>query len=208
MSLSKQFNRTLDELWHRRTAELRALAIPPGRGQPLVFSRKIRKRLTDRLLDVATRLLLERRGKRAFQDIVAQRRVRFVKGYGLDDRFRHLLDWAKRKCPGPIVYAFWRGPKCLYVGRGTSWRRLRRYDKSAYLKQATCLEVFCIQGKSHLPQAECLATHLFKPRDQKIKPAKAKWGKKCPICKKHDRIRRELRSLFSMKRGRPKRRKA
>ena len=199
MSLSKQFNRTLDELWHRRTAELRALAVPRGQGQPLAFSKKIRQRRTDRLLDVATRLLLKREGIRAFKNIVAERRLRFVKGYGLDDRFHHLLDWAKKECAGPIVYAFWRGRKCLYVGKGASWRRLHRYDKSAYLLEATCLEVFCIQGKSHLPQAECLATHLFKPRDQKIKPAKAKWGKKCPVCKKHDQIRMQLKALFRLK---------
>jgi hypothetical protein len=198
MSLSKQFNRTLDELWHRRTAELRALAVPPGQGQPLVFSRKIRQRLTDRLLHVATRLLLKREGKRAFKSVVWKRKLRFVQGYGLDDRFHHLFDWARKECPGPIVYAFWKDKKCLLVGKGTTWRRLHRYDKSVYLKEATSLEVFCIQGKSHLAQAECLATHLFKPRDQKIKPAKSKWGKKCPVCKKHDRIRRELRSLFKM----------
>ncbi|HUT58966.1 MAG TPA: hypothetical protein VNA25_14050 [Phycisphaerae bacterium] len=85
------------------------------------------------------------------------------------------------------------------MGKGLTWRRLRRYDKSAYLKDATRLEVFLIKGKSQLAKAECLATHMFRPRDNRMKPAKAKWGKACPICKKHDLIRRELATLFRMK---------
>ncbi|MCJ7543601.1 MAG: hypothetical protein MUP47_03380 [Phycisphaerae bacterium] len=198
MSLEKQFNRTLDGLWQRRTAELRALVTPQGRGRHSVFTKRVRKKYVGRLLDVATRLLVRREGKRGFNRVVERRLLRFVRGRGLDSRLTHLLNWAKRKCPGPIVYAFWRAKKCLYVGKGASWRRLRHYDKSAYLIQATCLEVFCIHGKSHLAKAECLATHLFRPRDQKIKPARQRWGKACPICRKHDRIRKDLHALFKM----------
>jgi hypothetical protein len=84
------------------------------------------------------------------------------------------------------------------VGKGKSWRRLRSYDRSAYL-HAQCIEVFEITSKSQLGKAECLATHLFEPRDQKVKPAKVKWGKACPICRKHDDVRDKLKTLFKMK---------
>jgi len=67
------------------------------------------------------------------------------------------------------------------------------------LLQATCAEVFCVAGQSQLGKAECLATHLFNPRDNKMKASKVKWGKACPICKKHDQVRRDLKALFKMK---------
>jgi hypothetical protein len=199
MSLSKQFNRTLDDLWHRRTAELRALVVPRGQGQPLKFTKAIRRKHTDSLLAQATRILLKREGKKEFDRVVECRRLRKVRGRGLDERFNRLIEWAEQKCSGPIVYVFWKRKKCLYAGKGTSWRRLRHYKKSAYLLQATDLEVFCISGKSQLPKAECLATHLFRPRDYEIRPARKRWGKACPICKKHDAVQESLTALFKMK---------
>ncbi len=199
MSLSKQFNRKLDDLWHRRTAELRALVIPRPQGKLAGFSKRIREKHTVALLETATRILLRRKGRKEFSNVVDRKTTRFIKGHGLNSRYDHLIDWAKKTLPGPIVYSFWRGKKCLYVGKGLSWRRLTRYDKSAYLMLATRLTVFCIHGKSNLAKAECLATHLFEPWDEKMKPPKAKWGKACPVCKKHDRIRKELMALFRMK---------
>jgi len=110
-----------------------------------------------------------------------------------------MLDWAGSSLSGPIVYGFWKGNRCLYIGKGGSWRRLKSYEKSAYLLQATRIKAFCIKTKSQLAKAECLATHLFNPRDKKMKPAKVKWGKKCPICRKHDEVRRQVQNLFRLK---------
>jgi len=107
--------------------------------------------------------------------------------------------WSEARLEGPIVYAFGRGRKCLYVGKGSSWKRLCSYVKSAYLLQATCVEVFCITTRSQLGKTECLATHLFNPRDNKMKASRTKWGKACPICKKHDEVQKDLKSLFKMK---------
>jgi hypothetical protein len=110
-----------------------------------------------------------------------------------------LVEWAEAKLDGPIIYVFWRGKCCLYVGKGITSRRLRNYRKSAYLLQATRVEVFEITHRSQLACAECLATHLFRPRDNRVKAAKVKWGKSCPICKQHDAVRSELRDLFRMR---------
>ena len=80
MSLSKQFNRTLDKLWYRRTAELRALVVAPGKGPPLKFTKKIRQRYTDDLLELATRIIMVRgEGKRAFDGVVAYRKLRQIR---------------------------------------------------------------------------------------------------------------------------------
>jgi len=148
---------------------------------------------------VASQILVRRVAKRAFRDIADRRQLHFVKGRGLLARGADLLEWAGRKLDGPIVYVFWRGKRCLYVGKGNSPRRLRNYQKSAYVIQATCVEVFEISSRSHLARAECLATHLFMPRDNKVKAAKVKWGKACPVCKQHDGIHRTLRDLFRMR---------
>lgn len=199
MALDKQFSRKLDELWRRRTAEVRALVVPRGQGQPLRFTKDIRRKYTDALLEVATRILLKKEGKKEFDRIVARRRLRKVGGRGLVERFHRLIEWAGKKCDGPIVYVFWHRRKCLYVGKGKTWKRLKAYRKSAYLLQATDLEVFCLNSRSQLPKAECLATHLFEPRDRAIKPARKRWGKSCPICKKHDEIRKSLTALFRMR---------
>ena len=199
MALAKQFSRKLDHLWKLRTADLRALVIPRGVGQPAKFSRRVRERHIDQLLDDATEVLLKREGRGEFKKVTIGRHLRQIKGRGLLDRGNNLLQWAEEKLRGPIVYAFWRRRKCLYVGKGESWKRLRIYHKSAYLLQAQCVEVFRVAGMSQLPKAECLATHLFKPRDRKVRPARVRWGKACPICRKHDLIRYELKTIFKMK---------
>ena len=199
MALAKHFSNELESLWKRRTAELRSLVIPRGAGQPTKFSRQLRDRLINRLLDDATKILLSREGRSEFHAVAPRRRLWQIKGHGLLKRGGNLLDWAEAKLKGPIVYVFWKGKRCLYVGKGETWKRLRSYEKSAYIVQSTCIEVFLVPSKSQLGKAECLATHLFEPRDKKVKPAKAKWGKECPICQKHDVIRDELNTLFKMK---------
>ena len=111
-----------------------------------------------------------------------------------------MFNWAERSLRGPIVYSFWRGRKCLYVGKGKSYRRLHSYKKSIYLSSGSSLEVWQIRTKRALPRAECLAVHLFAPRDNEKKAARVKWGSKCPICRKHDLIRDEISSLLRLKR--------
>lgn len=199
MALVNQFSKKLDQLWKRRTDELRSLVVPRGGGQPLKFTRKRRDGLIDDALTIATSVLLKREGYRELKSVLRRRRLRQIKGRGVIDRAEKLLAWARAKLHGPIVYAFWRKRKCLYVGKGGSWKRLRNYTRSVYIRDATCLEVFEIAGKSQLGKAECLATHLFNPRDNLNKAAEVRWGKACPICERHDQVRAELKTIFKMK---------
>jgi hypothetical protein len=199
MSEAKQFSRKLEELWNRRTTTLRSHVIPRGRGKALGFTKAVRTRLIGDLLDVASRILIRREARSEFDVVKRGRRLRRIKGRGLLARGNETISWAESALRGPIVYSFWRGSRCLYVGKGNSWTRLKAYAKSAYLKEADSIEVHLIKGKSQLGKAECLATHLFNPRDNKVRAARIKWGKACPVCRKHDMIRRELLGLFKLR---------
>lgn len=100
---------------------------------------------------------------------------------------------------GPIIYSFWKGSRCLYVGKGKSYRRLSAYKGHHYLTVADSLKVWRVKSKNKVPSAECLAVHLFRPRFNENKPAKVKWGKKCPVCRSHDELKEDLDSLLRLK---------
>jgi hypothetical protein len=199
MSLAKQFSKKLDILWKRRTAKIRDIVIPKKAGKPLGFAKKARDKNIGELLEIASDILVKRDGHSEFEKVKRHRHLTKIKGHGVNSRAKNMLAWAKSKLNGPIVYSFWNGKKCIYVGKGKSWKRLKNYDKSIYLKEARIIEVFCINTQGNLGKAECLATHLFEPRDNKVKAAKTKWGKECPICRKHDQMREELTSLFKIR---------
>ncbi len=60
------------------------------------------------------------------------------------------------------MYSFWDRKKCLYVGKGKNWKRLRAYKRSVFLKYADRLKVLQVKSKSRLPSAECrLCDNVF-----------------------------------------------
>jgi hypothetical protein len=199
MALTRKFRDLLDELLDRRTAVVRGIVVGREQGKPKQFTKRIRDRLRRELLETASQLLVRQRAKREFRELFTRRRLRQLKGFGYDDRFDHMFDWAERELRGPIVYSFWRGRKCLYVGKGKTYRRLGSYKKSIYLRPGSSLEVWQVRTKRALPSAECLAVHLFAPRDNEKKAARVKWGSKCPICRMHDLIRAEISSLLRLR---------
>jgi hypothetical protein len=147
----------------------------------------------------AVQILTRKRAKKDFENLVVRRKLRFIKGWGIVDRFDRMYSWAEMGLRGPIVYAFWRGSKCLYVGKGKSYKRLRDYKKSFYVYKATQLEAWQIKNKKSLPSAECLAQHLFLPHYNEYKAATKKWTSKCPICRRRHNLRTALNSLLALK---------
>jgi ribosomal protein L33 len=61
------------------------------------------------------------------------------------------------------------------------------------------MRVWQVRSRTKLPSAECLAVHLFNPTKNTNKPAKVKWGRKCPICRRHDELKGDLDSLLRLK---------
>jgi len=198
MAYANEFLDLLDEVIKRRTEAIRRLVISE-QGAPKQFNKTIRNKLRTRLLDSVSTILIRKKAHRAFNKLVARKKLRHISGYGIDGRFDHIYEWARGRFRGPIVYAFWNGKQCLYVGKGQSHKRLKHYKKSYYLKAADSLEVWQIKTQSRLASAECLAIHLFNPKDNEKKAAKVKWGKKCPVCKRHDKLKDELDSLLRLK---------
>lgn len=196
MALHTQFHRKLDQLWQRQATEIHTL-LKPKRGRPLAFTRKARNRMIGDLLELAAAILRKRLARDSFAETILDRRLFHLKGRGKQARGESLVEFAKA-ISGPIVYAFWRGRRCLYVGKGLRPSRLAFHRKS-YGREANSVEVFFVRSRSFLPKAECLATHLLAPRDFAVRPAREAWGKKCPVCARHDQIRRELFGLFAMR---------
>lgn len=199
MALLKDFHRSLDEMWRRYSAGIRSM-VRSRRGRKPAFSRKWRNKRIMRLLTLVERILCKQGAREELRKTTQGRRWRQIKGWGQGARFECVRSWAERNIDGAFVYSFWKGRKrCLYVGKAKSWRRLCVYKKSIYLWHATRLRIDRVKRRSELGKAECLAIHLFRPKDNAKKAPHNKWGKACPVCIVHDRIHSALRDLFRIK---------
>ncbi|MCI0560881.1 MAG: hypothetical protein MN733_20545 [Nitrososphaera sp.] len=136
MALATRFLSRLDDLWDRRTERLRRLVVRGGPGAPKKFSRDVRDKLTKQLLDAAVEVLVKKHAKKAFERLAVARRQKHIAGRGDDKRFNNMWKWARLNLRGPIVYAFWRGSNCLYVGKGAGPYRLGNYQRSVYIRDA------------------------------------------------------------------------
>jgi hypothetical protein len=194
-TLRTKFKFKLDELWRRRTEQLRRQVGLADSFRPLGFSRPIRDHLIGELVDLATDLL-RLQAKTDFSRIVDGYKRHHLRGWGWKKRSENFVSWVDTIPSKPIVYSFWKNNQCLYTGKGKSPRRLKNYCKTIYLHQADRINVHIIRSPSFLPMAECLAVHCNGPTDNKSKPGKTKWGKACPVCKVHDQIWDDLRKLF------------
>jgi hypothetical protein len=197
MALLKQFDKKLTDLWHHRIANIESL-VRKRVGRPKSFSVKRRDKGITELEDLADKILTKQGAKEELAGITTYTKRHYIRGHGVMKRGENMVSWASA-LPGIIVYSFWRKRRCLYVGKGGKWTRLRSYNKSFYLKEATVVKVRGITSKSYTGQAECLSKHLYKPRDNVNEPAKGKWSKACPVCKAKKQIRTSLRSLFRLR---------
>lgn len=197
MARHTQFHRKLDKLWKRRTDDLRAL-IKPKVGTRLRFTRKLRNDTIKELLEIAADILTRKVARHELDDLIVERKRRRIRGRGLDGRGKDLVAFS-RQLRGPIIYMFRQGKQCLYVGKGRKPSRLASYQRHAFSTKAGSVEVFSIPSKSQLPKAECLATHLLDPRHNRVRPARVKWSKKCPVCRRLREIKHVLSALFPLR---------
>lgn len=199
MALTTYFSDTLQILWELRTANITEVVAPTSSRKPRKFDRDVRDEIVCELLDTASEILVKRDARQEFQKIIKHRYRKHLTGRGVGQKAQRFVTWVKESLSGPIIYSFWKGSRCLYVGKGMSPKRLTNYEKSIYMAQADRVQVFCVTTQSNLGKAECLATHLFVPRDNRIKASRQKWGKACPVCSRHDYIRDQLDGLCRLR---------
>ena len=196
MALRTEFLRKLKRVMEYRTDSIKRMVIP---GVAKKWDRKKRDKLRRELLDSASQVLVREIARKEFKKLVHNRRPRSISGRGIQNRFDHVFSWARRNLHGPIVYSFWKGSRCLYVGKGRSYKRLRGYRGSIYLMVADSLKAWRVKSRNKLASAECLAVHLFNPSRNENHPAKVKWGKRCPVCRRHRGLKNGLDSLLRLK---------
>ena len=101
------------------------------------------------------------------------------------------------------IYIFWAGKRCMYVGRTVRGRgRPQQHFEKGWFARVTRIDIYATGSPSEIPRLECIAIHNFDPIKNKRKASKAKWTKKCTICKGLKTIERELQQIFGQRRRR------
>lgn len=202
---ARQFERVLNKLFAERTHWLRALVRKPSPGRPPTFDRrKVRRRITQ-LQGHAERAIVKKFFRREFGQLNDSGRRHSWRPRGRRLRgipakkaaFRRF--WERKVDTRTYIYAFWKDGTCRYIGRtGASRFRPTAHFKKRWFRSVTRVDVYHFPPASALPKIECLAAHSFQPTENKARPAKRKWSKKCPICKVRREIRREVKRIFRL----------
>jgi len=198
LALANEFLRLLDHATERRVSGIKRMVVPT-KGPPMKFDKRRRDRLRGDPLDIASRILVRDGAKAEFDGLVGHRKLHHIGGRGARQRIEDLYDWAEKNFSGPIIYSFWKGKRCLYVGKAGIPRRLWAYKNSIYLFKADVIEIWPVKSAARLPAAECLAMHLFAPSDNQNKAARVRWGRTCRVCRLHDDLKEELDSLLRLR---------
>lgn len=200
MAFSGSFERELNKLFRQRTHWLRQKLGATGAGKPPSFGRKkvgvgIRK-----LQAIASDALAHKLAKSEFDRHVPSPTNYHVKGRGAKSKKLKFEEWfsGRFSTKKGFIYVFWRGNKCVYVGRSGSrggGRPSSHMDK-VWFASVDRITIYVVSGKSHIPKLECLAIHRFRPTHNINRAATKKWTKACPLCTTHRYIESELRDIF------------
>ena len=199
-----EFNHELDRLYHIRTDRLRHMLGPKIKGKSPKFNRDIRNRVIENLKEITAEALVKDFTRKEIKRRVEKKRSWLItrgKGVNLDAKKENFKEWYDKKCQGhrTCIYIFWRGRKCLYVGKtqkGPNRIISHIYDKR--FGNPSRITLYLTRAKRNLPILECLAIHNFNPRINKTKAAKKKFTAKCPLCKRTRQIEKDLRRIFSI----------
>lgn len=200
MGDKKEFDKGLNDLWQYYRGNF--LRILEGLHRKKM-SRKKREKKIHRLLELAIeRMVRNNNIKKEFNQTAKKiKRLEIPKG-NFQKRFGRFFQRAVSRIHNrKFIYIFWgREKRCLYVGKSTTGTgRLRGYRRSIIFREATRAEIRVPVSRG-LDKLECMAIHILKPKYNEITPTKTKYTRKCPICKNAKRIKKELRSVFAIKR--------
>ena len=204
MALTKEFERSLEKLFQRRTAKLYRIIGRKRAGAPPKFTKpKVRPQL-ERLTHIARKILLRKRGRKEFLRSVESKRQWQVKGKGfrIDAKKTEFKRWYDREIGSKnCVYVFWSARDCEYVGRTLrgKGRPVSWFDNKRWFPRVTRIDIYRVRTAGQVPKVECLAIDRFDPRQNKYSAAKPKYAQRCPVCSRTRRIRKELKRLFRLR---------
>lgn len=199
-SKKRQFNCMLEELLESKRKPILKLVFPEKyrRHQYRDKRKSTLKDLSKELLELGLDIQIKKTASKELQGLIKDKIKYNIKGYG-NKKESNFTSWIKSEIEGkgPHIYSWWKGNKCLYVGKGGDKGRLSSYKKSKYLIiKGTTIKVSFTKHDSEVPAAECLAWHLYKPLDNINKPGSMKWGKKCPICELKKELKKQIDELL------------
>lgn len=186
----------LNRLYHRRTEWLRSRLSKRKPGRPLTLSRKNRDKKISELRKIASEALKDKLAKKEFKQFQNDKRSWRVKGRGPAEKRRRFLKWCETLSHSRgKVYVFWSNQHCQYVGRtkGGGGRAAKRFERG-WSRRTTRIDVYMIGRRDAVPRLECLAIHRFLPAKNKIRADR----RKCPLCRVHIDIGREVRQIFNI----------
>jgi len=202
MSKSVEFNKTLLRLFEHRSDWLLHVIGKRRPGAPPAFGRKKLQRAIQNLQTIASASLASKLAKTEFANaVVGKKKAWHVRGRGAEGKRSVFNKWFEEHIPyRSVIYVFWKGRRCLYVGktRHGRGRPSAHFDRN-WFSRVTRIDVYAVKGKRSLPSMECLAIHRFQPSKNKNKAQSAKWTKKCPLCRVHRSIKSGVESIFKRK---------
>lgn len=198
------FRQELDKLFKRRTHWLRTSIEGSRPGAPLSLSRGHVKNSIATLQQLASDALADDLARQDFEVGVRERRswhCKRGKGRGVDRKRTAFNSWFDNKLgTGVYVYVFWRGRRCVYVGKTRqSGRRISSHFEKHWFASITRVDVYRASGRRVLPALECLAIHRFQPARNKFRAERRKWTRKCALCTLHRQIDQELSEIFRLR---------
>jgi hypothetical protein len=204
LALATQFEQELYGLFHRRTTWLRKAIGKHRPGRPHEFTRKsVIPRLQD-LSEIAAEIITGRRAKKEFRKAIEDKRqwqAKRGKGWDRYAKKESFRRWYERHIgSNNCVYVFWSDKTCEYVGRTIHGHgRPVGWFTVFWFHRVTRIDIYTVHRKSEVGKAECLAIHMFAPRQNQNLPSIQKYTKKCPICEAIREINYELGNVFRLR---------
>lgn len=204
MALATQFEQELALLFYRRTAWLRSAIGTNRPGRPHEFTRRKVYPKLDELGEIATKIITSKRAKKEFRKLIGDKRqwqTKRGKGWDRYAKKESFKRWYERHIGSKnCVYVFWSGRTCEYVGRTVRGHgRPLTWFTVFWFHRVTRIDIYTILRKSEVGKAECLAIHIFDPRQNQNWPSRQKYTKKCPICEATKEIDDELKAIFRLR---------
>lgn len=193
------------KLFHRRAYWLYRAVGMKQRGAPPLFSATKVKPQVKLIVKLARKILVRQRAQKALNQFVSGKKSCRFRHLRRSEKRAHFQRWCRRQkhCPN-CVYVFWHGRTCLYVGRTIRghWHRPHQHFKRTWFRLVTRVDVYNVKSPSLVPAAECLAIDLFDPKHNTYSASNPKHSKKCPVCTSANKVKRELKRLFPLRRRR------